>query len=92
MTRIGVLVHQNRHGRALAAPLADDLRGKAVAAEGCVAAPTSGDFLARHGFKSHSTVRSALADLIGSDLLYQTDRGYVVYDRLFGIWLSRNCN
>ena len=65
---------------------------KAVAAEGCVAAPTSGDFLARHGFKSHSTVRSALADLIGSDLLYQTDRGYVVYDRLFGIWLARNCN
>ena len=64
---------------------------KAVAAEGCVAAPTSGDFLARHGFKSHSTVRSALADLIGSDLLYQTDRGYVVYDRLFGLWLSRNC-
>ncbi len=64
---------------------------KAVAAEGCVAAPTSGDFLARHGFKSHSTVRSALADLIGSDLLYQTDRGYVVYDRLFGLWLARNC-
>ena len=65
---------------------------KAVASEGCVAAPTSGDFLARHGFKSHSTVRSALNDLIGSDLLYQTDRGYVVYDRLFGIWLSRNYN
>ena len=65
---------------------------KAVASEGCVAAPTSGDFLSRHGFKSHSTVRSALNDLIGSDLLYQTDRGYVVYDRLFGIWLSRNYN
>ena len=65
---------------------------KAVASEVCVAAPTSGDFLARHGFKSHSTVRSALNDLIGNDLLYQTDRGYVVYDRLFGIWLSHNCN
>ena len=65
---------------------------KAVASEGCVAAPTSGDFLARHGFKSHSTVRSALIDLINNDLLYQTDRGYVVYDRLFGIWLSRACN
>ena len=63
---------------------------KAVAAEGCVAAPTSGDFLSRHGFKSHSTVRSALKDLVDNDLLYQTDAGYVVYDRLFGIWLSRS--
>ena len=62
---------------------------KAVAAEGRVAAPTAGDFMARHGFRSHSTVRSALKDLIDNDLLYQTDDGYVVYDRLFGIWLSR---
>ena len=62
---------------------------RAVAADGCVASPTSGDFLSRHGFKSHSTVRSALSNLIDGDLLYQTDNGYVVYDRLFGIWLSR---
>lgn len=62
---------------------------RAVAEDGCVAAPTSGDFLSRHGFRSHSTVRSALGNLIANDLLYQTDRGYVVYDRLFGIWLSR---
>ena len=62
---------------------------RAVAADGCVVAPTSGDFLSRHGFKSHSTVRSALADLLGNDLLYQTDNGYVVYDRLFGLWLAK---
>jgi len=62
---------------------------RAVAEDGCVASPTSGDFLSRHGFKSHSTVRSALENLIGNDLLYHADRGYVVYDRLFGIWLSR---
>ncbi len=62
---------------------------RAVAADGCVAAPTSGDFLSRHGFKNHSTVRSALANLIDGDLLYQTDNGYVVYDRLFGLWLAR---
>jgi hypothetical protein len=64
----------------------------AVAKDGCVAAPTSGSFLSRHGFSSHSTVRSALRDLVDNDLLYQTDDGYVVYDRLFGIWISRNCN
>ena len=62
---------------------------RAVAADGCVPSPTSGDFLSRYGFKSHSTVRSALANLIDGDLLYQTDKGYVVYDRLFGIWLSQ---
>ena len=63
---------------------------RAVAADGCVTEPTSGEFLSRHGFKSHSTVRSALADLISNDLLYRSDRGYVVYDRLFGIWIRSN--
>ena len=62
---------------------------KAVATEGCVASPTSGGFLSRHGFRSHSTIRSAVKDLVESDLLYLSDEGYVVYDRLFGIWLSR---
>ena len=62
---------------------------KAVAGEGCVASPTAGTFLSKYGFTSHSTVRSALKNLVDGDLLYQTDHGYVVYDRLFGIWLSR---
>lgn len=60
---------------------------RAVAADGCVAEPTSGEFLSRHGFGSHSTVRSALSDLVGNDLLYRSDNGYVVYDRLFAVWL-----
>ena len=75
-----LLQSQNEASRALL---------KAVAKDGCVAAPTSGDFLSRHGFKSHSTVRSALKDLVDGDLLYKTDGGYIVYDRLFGLWLSR---
>ncbi len=62
---------------------------KAVAREGCVSSPTAGTFLSKYGFTSHSTVRSALKNLVDGDLLYQTDHGYVVYDRLFGIWLSR---
>jgi predicted AAA+ superfamily ATPase len=62
---------------------------KAVAEEGCIASPTGGDFLSKHGFSSHSTVRSALKNLLDGDLLYQTDKGYIVYDRLFGMWLSR---
>ena len=46
--------------------------------------------MVQHGFKSHSTVRSALSDLISNDLLYRSDCGYVVYDRLFGIWIRSN--
>ena len=75
-----LLQSQNEASRALL---------KAVAKDGRVAAPTSGDFLSRYGFKSHSTVRSALKDLVDGDLLYKTDGGYIVYDRLFGTWLSR---
>ena len=37
-------------------------------------------------------VRKALLDaatkLAERDLLYRTDRGYVVYDRFFGLWLG----
>jgi len=61
---------------------------KAVAQEGCVAEPTAGEFLMRHGFAAHSTVRSAIGNLVDSDLLYRTDNGYVVYDRFFGHWLK----
>lgn len=62
---------------------------RAIAVDGCVAAPTSGDFLSRHAFTSHSTVRAALKNLLGNDLLYLSDAGYVVYDRLFALWLAR---
>ena len=30
-----------------------------------------------------------MKDFLDGDLLYKTDGGYIVYDRLFGIWLSR---
>ena len=32
----------------------------------------------------------ALKDLRGRDLVYETDSGWVVYDRLFGVWLREN--
>ena len=60
----------------------------AVAKEGPVAEPLAGDFIARHGLRATSTVSSALKNLQRDDLLYQTERGYVVYDRFFGVWLK----
>ena len=34
----------------------------------------------------HLSLKSALED----ELLYETDDGYVVYDRLFGLWLTQH--
>ena len=62
---------------------------KAIAAEGCVAEITGGRFISRHGLKAASSVKAALKSLLAADLVYRTDAGYIVYDRLFGLWLSR---
>lgn len=62
---------------------------KAIASEGRVPEPTAGSFLAKHGLKAASSVSAALKTLKAADLVERTDAGWVVYDRLFGIWLSR---
>jgi len=50
----------------------------------------SGDFLKRHRLSSTSTVRSTLLSLVDADLVYRTETGYVVYDRLFGEYLAQS--
>ena len=62
---------------------------RALAAEGTVAEPTSGAFVARCGFGAASTAASALEALRRLDLVYETPAGWIVYDRFFGEWLSR---
>ncbi len=62
---------------------------KALGREGVVPAVSSADFIARHNLPAASTVRSAIANLRNRDLVYRSGNGYVVYDRLFGLWLSR---
>jgi len=62
---------------------------RAIAHEGCVKAPTSSAFLSSQGLGSASTVASALKQLLSNELVYKTDEGYVVYDRLFGEYLRR---
>ena len=52
----------------------------------------SGEFIERHRLVATSSVRSALEVLLDKDLVYRTETGYVVYDRLFGEWLrARAC-
>ena len=62
---------------------------KAIASEGVVKELNAGEFVAKHSFKSASSVNAALKSLQDADLVDRTDAGYVVYDRLFGLWLRR---
>ena len=62
----------------------------AVARNGVVPEPTSADFLSANGLRGASTVRAALKDLVGKDLVYKTDIGWIVYDRLFAEYLRRD--
>lgn len=60
----------------------------AVAREGIVEAPMSGTFLRHNNLKSPSSIQRALKFLIDEEFLYHTDKGYIVYDRFFVIWLK----
>jgi len=62
----------------------------AIATEGEAKEVYAGDFLKRHRLSSTSTIRSTLLSLVDADLVYRTETGYVVYDRLFGEYLSRS--
>ena len=62
---------------------------KAIAREDVVKEPNAGEFIAKHSFKSASSVNAALKSLKDADLVDRTDAGYRVYDRLFALWLGR---
>ena len=62
---------------------------RAIAKEGVVPKPTSGAFVASSGMRAASSAAFALNDLKNHDLVYETDSGWTVYDRLFGIWLRK---
>lgn len=59
------------------------------AKEGVAKSVTSGRFIAAHSLKGASSVHLSLKKLLEDELLYETDEGFVVYDRLFGMWLAR---
>ena len=62
---------------------------KAIGREGVVEAISAGDFIRRNKLPAASTIRSAAAKLMERDLIYRTEGGYVIYDRLFGTWLGK---
>ena len=62
---------------------------KAIAHAEIVNQPLGSDFLKRFDLPSASSVKSALSVLVDKDLVYQTSKGYIIYDRFLGIWLKR---
>lgn len=62
---------------------------KAIAREGSVQEILSGTFIAKYKLKAASSVRSMLRKLIDNELVYKTDKGYMIYDRFLAEWLRR---
>jgi AAA+ ATPase superfamily predicted ATPase len=62
---------------------------KAIAKMEKVAQPQSGDFIKDNNLPSPSSVRTALDVLIDKELVYAQPDGYIIYDRLFNLWLQR---
>ena len=63
---------------------------KALAAEREVSEPLKSSFIAKHALGAASSVRQALRALEDKALILRSDSGgYFVYDRFFGLWLSR---
>lgn len=63
---------------------------RAIAVDRKVTAPQSGDFVARHGLRAASSVKTSLKMLVEKELVYPAPDGYVVYDRLFAEYLRRH--
>ena len=62
---------------------------KAIAKDSCVAQLQANDFIRKHELPSASSIKKALTVLMEKDLVYQTYKGYIVYDRFLDLWLKR---
>lgn len=62
---------------------------KAIACEKCVSEIFGGNFIAKYKLRAASSVSSSLKKLVDNELVYQTDKGYIIYDRFMGEWLRK---
>ena len=61
----------------------------AIAKESYVAQLQANEFIRKHELPSASSIKKALTVLKDKDLVYQTEKGYMIYDRFFDLWLKR---
>ena len=62
---------------------------RAIAREEPVEQPLRSDFIKKHDLPSTSTIKSVLETLQRKELIYRTEKGYIIYDRFFSLWLKR---
>jgi len=62
---------------------------KAIAKDSLVPQLQANDFIRKHDLPSASSIKKALTVLQDKDLVYQTPKGYIVYDRFLDLWLKR---
>lgn len=62
---------------------------KAIAKERMVGEINAGAFIAKYRLKAASSVNTALRTLIRKEMVYKSDKGYMIYDRFMAIWLRR---
>ena len=60
---------------------------RAIAQEKLVTQISSGDFISKYRLKNASSVSRALKKLTDNELVYKSDKGYMIYDRFLGFWL-----
>ena len=60
---------------------------RAIAAERCVKEAMASAFILKYGLPTASSVRQALKQLETRELVYRTEKGYIIYDRLMRYWL-----
>lgn len=61
----------------------------AIGKEGKAAEITSVEFVRKHGLYSPSSVQSAVKQLLEKEFVTKHENVYQVYDRFFGLWLSK---
>lgn len=60
----------------------------AIAKEGKAKGITSAAFIKKHGLLSSSSVQTSVKQLLDKEIITFENDAYLVYDRLFGLWLT----
>lgn len=59
----------------------------AIAINKCVPELTAKDFVKQNKLPASSSIARAIQYLLDNEIVYKSDKGYIVYDRFFGQWL-----
>ena len=62
---------------------------KAIAKEQRVIEINAGSFIKKYNLKAASSVNTALSKLLKNEVVYKSENGYIIYDRLMSKWLGR---